>query len=97
MTAAAEITRPGQVGRVANDEARDVYVTLTVAGQLCHHPGVAVVDERQRSPDVRGIRLGHTQRDSQDRVAEPLLDPNHIVPSVPIPIPRRDNLLRFRA
>jgi purine-binding chemotaxis protein CheW len=40
----AELTRPGQAGRGATDEARDVYVTLTVAGQLCGIPVFAVRD-----------------------------------------------------
>lgn len=44
MTATAEITRFGQVARDANDEARDVYVTLTAGGQLCGIPVLAVRD-----------------------------------------------------
>jgi purine-binding chemotaxis protein CheW len=44
MTATAEITRPGQAARGANDEARDVYVTLTVGGQLCGIPVLTVRD-----------------------------------------------------
>lgn len=44
MTTTAEISRPGQAGRGANDEARDVYVTLTVAGQLCGIPVLSVRD-----------------------------------------------------
>lgn len=44
MTATAEITRFGQAGRDASDDARDVYVTLTVGGQLCGIPVLAVRD-----------------------------------------------------
>jgi purine-binding chemotaxis protein CheW len=44
MTATAEITRPAQGTRGANDEARDVYVTLTVGGQLCGIPVLGVRD-----------------------------------------------------
>jgi purine-binding chemotaxis protein CheW len=44
MTATAEIARPAQPVRGANDEARDVYVTLTVGGQLCGIPVLLVRD-----------------------------------------------------
>lgn len=44
MSTTAEITRPGQASRGANDEARDVYVTLVVGGQLCGIPVLAVRD-----------------------------------------------------
>jgi purine-binding chemotaxis protein CheW len=44
MSATAEITRPAQAARGTNDEARDVYVTLTVGGQLCGIPVLTVRD-----------------------------------------------------
>jgi purine-binding chemotaxis protein CheW len=44
MSATAEITRPAQTARGTNDEARDVYVTLTVGGQLCGIPVLTVRD-----------------------------------------------------
>lgn len=44
MSATAELTRPAQAARSTNDEARDVYVTLTVGGQLCGIPVLTVRD-----------------------------------------------------
>jgi purine-binding chemotaxis protein CheW len=44
MTATTDIARPAAGTRAANDEARDVYVTLTVGGQLCGIPVLSVRD-----------------------------------------------------